>query len=84
MRTTTATDSKQLLFSCQQVLLHSAHNSIHRFHFLSPAIRTSIVAILILEVTGIPELSEYREFPWPKPSFVNPTSSHLFEVSYGQ
>ena len=41
----------------------------------------SVVAILTLEVTGIPELSEDREFPWPKPHFVNPTRSHLFEVS---
>jgi hypothetical protein len=42
----------------------------------------SIVAILTLEVTGIPELSEDREFPWPKPSFIGPTRSHLFEVRY--
>ena len=28
----------------------------------------SIVAILTLEVTGIPEISDDREFPWPKPS----------------
>lgn len=41
----------------------------------------SIVAILTLEVTGIPELSENRDFPWPKPSFIEPTRSHLFEVS---
>lgn len=41
----------------------------------------SIVAILTLEVTGIPELSEDREFPWLKPSFIGPTRSHLFEVS---
>jgi hypothetical protein len=40
----------------------------------------SIVAILTLEVTGIPELSEDREFPWLKPSFIGPTRSHLFEV----
>lgn len=40
----------------------------------------SIVAILTLEVTGIPELSENRAFPWPNPSFIEPTRSHLFEV----
>jgi hypothetical protein len=41
----------------------------------------SIVAILTLEVTGIPEISEDREFPWPKPSFIEPTRSFLFELS---
>jgi hypothetical protein len=41
---------------------------------------TSIVAILTLEVTGIPELSNDREFPWPKPSFVQPTRKNVFEV----
>ena len=41
----------------------------------------SVVAILTLEVTGIPELSENRDFPWPKPSFIEPTRSHVFEVS---
>ncbi|CAJ1969682.1 unnamed protein product [Cylindrotheca closterium] len=42
---------------------------------------TSIVAILTLEVTGIPELSTDREFPWPKPSFVQPTRKNVFELS---
>mmetsp|Transcript_12611 Transcript_12611/g.34970 ORF Transcript_12611/g.34970 Transcript_12611/m.34970 type:complete len:2290 (+) Transcript_12611:70-6939(+) len=39
----------------------------------------SIVAILVLELTGIPNLSndEY----WPRASFVTPTRKHLFEVS---
>mmetsp|Transcript_9846 Transcript_9846/g.23194 ORF Transcript_9846/g.23194 Transcript_9846/m.23194 type:complete len:2231 (+) Transcript_9846:109-6801(+) len=41
----------------------------------------SIVAILTLEVTGIPELSDDREFPWPKPSFVQPTRRNVFELS---
>ena len=41
----------------------------------------SIVAILTLEVTGIPEISDDREFPWPKPSFIEPTRSFLFELS---
>jgi hypothetical protein len=35
-----------------------------------------------LEVTGIPELSADREFPWPKPSFVEASRRHLFEVSH--
>ena len=42
---------------------------------------SSIVAILTLEVTGIPEISEDREFPWPKPSFIEPTRPFLFELS---
>ena len=41
----------------------------------------SIVAILTLEVTGIPEISEDREFPWPKPTFVESTRPFVFEVS---
>jgi len=41
----------------------------------------SIVAILTLEVTGIPEISDDREFPWPKPSFIEPTRPFLFELS---
>lgn len=41
----------------------------------------SIVAILTLEVTGIPELSQDREFPWPKPSFIEPTRPFVFELS---
>jgi WD40 repeat protein len=43
----------------------------------------SIVAILTLEVTGIPEeLSDEREFAWPKPSFIEQPSStgHIFQV----
>jgi len=42
---------------------------------------SSIVAILTLEVTGIPEISEDREFPWPKPSFIEPARQFLFELS---
>jgi len=42
---------------------------------------SSIVAILTLEVTGIPELSEDREFPWPRPSFIEPTRPFVFELS---
>ena len=42
---------------------------------------SSIVAILTLEVTGIPEISEDREFPWPKPSFIEPTRPFIFELS---
>jgi len=44
----------------------------------------SIVAILTLEVTGIPEISEDREYPWPKPSFISRqtrSAAHEFEVS---
>lgn len=52
-----------------------------RFILLCRTTCNSIVAILTLEVTGIPELSEDREFPWLKPSFIGPTRSHLFEVS---
>ncbi len=48
----------------------------HRF----PCRHNSIVAILTLEVTGIPELSDNREFPWPKPGFVEPTRAFVFEV----
>ena len=40
----------------------------------------SVVAILTLEVTGIPELSDNREFPWPKPGFIEPTRAFVFEV----
>ena len=40
----------------------------------------SIVAILTLEVTGLPELSEYREFSWPKPSFVEAARPFVFEL----
>eukprot|EP00934_Nitzschia_sp_Nitz4_P007938 Nitzschia sp. Nitz4//scaffold221_size33835//940//7855//NITZ4_007849-RA/size33835-augustus-gene-0.0-mRNA-1//1//CDS//3329542551//7928//frame0 len=40
----------------------------------------SVVAILTLEVTGIPEISEDREFPWPRPSFVDPTRAFVFEL----
>lgn len=47
--------------------------------------QTSIVAILTLEVTGIPEcipeLSEGRHFPWPKPTFVEPARPFVFELS---
>ena len=41
---------------------------------------SSIVAILTLELTGIPELSN-GEFPWPKPSFIQPTRPFVFELS---
>ncbi|KAL3920258.1 MAG: hypothetical protein SGILL_003351, partial [Bacillariaceae sp.] len=41
----------------------------------------SIVAIVTLQVTGIPEPSTAQEFPWPKPSFVEPSTSAVFEVS---
>ena len=41
----------------------------------------SIVAILTLEITGIPELAREREVPWPKPSFVDLPRPQLFEVS---
>lgn len=41
----------------------------------------SIVAILSLEITGIPELSEDRDLPWPKPSFIEPTRKYVFELS---
>lgn len=41
----------------------------------------SIVAILTLEVTGIPELSDNREYPWPKPGFIEPTRAFVFELS---
>ena len=44
----------------------------------------SVVAILTLEVTGIPELSADREFPWPKPAFIDRqtrSALRMFEVS---
>lgn len=47
----------------------------------------SIVAIVTLQVTGVPEISvdpevpTERDFPWPKPSFVEPSTSCVFEVS---
>jgi hypothetical protein len=41
----------------------------------------SVVAILLLEVTGIPQLSHDRALGWPKPSFIIPARSHTFEVS---
>ena len=41
----------------------------------------SVVAILTLEVTGIPALSDDRTFPWPKASFVGlQTRGPVFEV----
>ena len=54
----------------------------NRFYFaIRVPICESIVAILTLEITGIPELSEDRDLPWPKPSFVEPTRGYVFEVS---
>ena len=44
----------------------------------SPKVCRSVVAILSLELTGIPELSE--DDAWPKPSFVRPAKTHMFEV----
>ena len=41
----------------------------------------SVVAILTLEVIGIPVLSQERVFHWPSPSFITPTRNHVFEVS---
>ncbi|KAL3923359.1 MAG: hypothetical protein SGILL_001701 [Bacillariaceae sp.] len=41
----------------------------------------SIVAIVTLQVTGIPESVTDTEFPWPTPSFVEPSTSGVFEVS---
>ncbi|KAL7563259.1 hypothetical protein ACA910_016626 [Epithemia clementina (nom. ined.)] len=38
----------------------------------------SVVAILSLELTGIPELA--GDHHWPKPSFISPAKSHTFEV----
>jgi hypothetical protein len=61
------------------MLINLVSNDV-RFVFLCRTTCNSIVAILTLEVTGIPELSEDREFPWLKPSFIGPTRSHLFEV----
>lgn len=60
-----------------------------RFVFISDAYlpasssnsHKSLVAILILEVTGIPELSANREFPWAKPGFIESTTGFVFEVS---
>lgn len=45
----------------------------------------SVVAILTLEITGIPAVSSDEEtvLPWPKPSFVEKrTRGHLFEVCF--
>ena len=39
----------------------------------------SVVAILSLELTGIPELS--GDDAWPKPSFITPANFHNFEVA---
>ncbi|KAG7365261.1 serine/threonine protein kinase containing WD-40 repeat domain [Nitzschia inconspicua] len=41
----------------------------------------SIVAIVTLQVTGVPAPSTDRVFPWPKPEFVEPSQSAVFEVS---
>lgn len=42
-----------------------------------------MVAILTLEVTGIPSLSGDEIFPWPRPSFVErQTRGQVFEVRY--
>jgi hypothetical protein len=41
----------------------------------------SIVAILTLEVTGIPELSSDRVVPWSKPTFVELPRRHVFDLS---
>ncbi|CAB9519710.1 bromodomain and WD repeat domain containing [Seminavis robusta] len=43
---------------------------------------TSIVAILTLEVTGIP--MGQRDFQWQLPQFVEPARSHIFEVGLFQ
>lgn len=41
----------------------------------------SVVAILTLEVTGIPALSDEGLFSWPRPTFINrQTRSTVFEV----
>lgn len=42
----------------------------------------SVAVILTLEITGIPELSSDRKYPWPIASFIEPTRSHMFEVRY--
>lgn len=42
-----------------------------------------MVVILTLELTGIPELSADREFPWPKPAFIDRqtrSALQMFEV----
>jgi hypothetical protein len=39
------------------------------------------VARLTLEVSGLPELSVDRIVGWPNPNFIQPTKSHVFEVS---
>lgn len=42
----------------------------------------SIVAILTLEVTGIPVLShQERAFSWPDPKFIPPAKSHFFDLA---
>ena len=41
----------------------------------------SIVAILTLEVIGIPVLSQDRLYNWPDPNFVDQARSYIFEVS---
>ena len=42
----------------------------------------SVVAIVTLEVTGIPVLSQERDFLWPDPTFIPPAKSHIFEVRF--
>ena len=41
----------------------------------------SVVAKLILEITGIPELSNDRSFGWPLPTFTTLTQPRAFEVA---
>jgi hypothetical protein len=55
-----------------------------RFRFPYKAYKSqvrSIIAILTLEITGIPEIDHNRRFLWPKPSFIAPNKKHVFEVS---
>lgn len=53
----------------------------YRFPFMAYPGRNGVIAILTLEITGIPPLSNNRDFEWPEPSFISPTRTKTFEVS---
>jgi hypothetical protein len=44
---------------------------------------TSVVIIISLEITGVPDTTYPRKYPWPKPKFVEPprSESYTFDVS---
>jgi hypothetical protein len=42
-----------------------------------------VVAILSLEIVGVPETAQDRSFPWPKPRFAEPSDEIIFQVRSG-